>query len=635
LNHCDSNWTCTNAAELYGIERWGNGYFSISGHGEIEVITPTSSGEHRVSLRQIVQGLEERGLEMPIMLRLENLIEQRINELYPGFSRAIEATGYGNRYQGVFPIKVNQQSYVVQAIARYGNRHDHGLEVGSKAELLIAMTTLTNTESLIICNGYKDAEFIDLGLQARKLGLKCIFVIETLKEVPIILERSAHWGIDPLVGIRLKLATKADGQWAADSGDRSLFGLTSTQIIEVLDQLKAADRLGCLQLLHFHLGSQIPNIRNIRDAVREACRYFINLAAEGAELKYLDLGGGLGIDYDGTGNGEHSINYTLDEYCIDVVEAIQESLDPHGVPHPIIITESGRAVVAPMSVLLFNILDVVDFDPQVSDRPEENCCEPIRALCESKRKVDVKRLQEFYNDAVYYHDQIQEAFLRGQINLRERALGENCYLSTLQKIASLVPEVKYPSAELANLNDHLADIYYGNFSVFKSLPDAWATGQIFPLMPIHRLDEKPDRRAVIADLTCDCDGKLDRFVGNPGHTKTLPLHSLKEGEEYYIGVFLVGAYQETLGDFHNLFGDTNVASVRVDDRGQLEFVHELKGDSVAEVLGYVEHPPKELYRRFHDLAERSVRESRITVKERQRMLKLFLESLDGSTYFKG
>lgn len=635
MNDSNLNWTSADSAELYGIDRWGNGYFAVSDHGEVEVVTPTESGEHRISLRQIVHGLEERGLEMPIMLRLENLIEQRINELYPGFNKAIESSGYGNRYQGVFPIKVNQQSYVVQAIAHYGNRHDHGLEAGSKAELLIAMATLTNTSSLIICNGYKDAEFIDLGLQARKLGLKCVFVIESLKEVPIILERSAHWGVDPLLGIRLKLSTRAEGQWATDSGDRSLFGLTSTQITDVLDQLKAADKLDCLQLLHFHLGSQIPNIRNIRDGVREACRYFINIASEGADLKYLDLGGGLGIDYDGTGNGDHSVNYTLDEYCIDVVEAIQETLDPVGVQHPIIITESGRALVAPMSVLLFNILDVVDFEPRELSVPEDQVCEPIRALCEAKRKVDLKRLQEFYNDAFYYRDQIQEAFLRGQINLRERALGENCFLATLQSIASLVPQVKYPSAELENLDNYLADIYYGNFSVFKSLPDAWAIGQVFPLMPIHRLDEKPERRAVIADLTCDCDGKLDRFVGNPGHTKTLPLHSVKQGETYYIGVFLVGAYQETLGDFHNLFGDTNTASVHVDARGALEFVQEVKGDSVAEVLGYVEHQPKELYRRFHDFAERSVRASRITVKERQQMLKLFLESLDGSTYFKG
>lgn len=571
---------------------------------------------------------------MPIMLRLENLIETRINELYPGFQEAIESSCYQNRYQGVFPIKVNQQAYVVQAITHYGNRHAHGLEVGSKAELLIAMATLSNTESLIICNGYKDAEFIDLGLQARKLGLKCIFVIETLKEVPIILERSTWCGVDPLIGIRLKLSSKVDGQWANDSGHRSLFGLTSTQITAVLDRLKAANKLDCLQLLHFHLGSQIPNIRNIRNGVREACRYFINIAAEGADLKYLDLGGGLGIDYDGTGSGHYSLNYTLAEYCSDVVETIQESLDPHGLPHPVIITESGRAIVAPMSVLLFNILDVVAFDPKHLHLPQADHCEPIRALCEARRNIELKRLQEFYNDAFYYRDQIQEAFLRGQITLRERALGEDCYFAILQTIASFVPQVKYPSAELEHLGDFLADIYYGNFSVFKSLPDAWAINQVFPVMPIHRLHEKPDRKAVIADLTCDCDGKLNRFVGNPGHAKTLPLHSLKDGEEYYIGVFLVGAYQETLGDFHNLFGDTNAASVRVDAKGQVEFVHELKGDSVADVLGYVEHQPKDLYRRFHDFAERSVRASRITVRERQQILKLFSESLSGYTYFK-
>lgn len=635
MNDIGSTWTSEDSAELYGIDRWGSGYFSISRHGEVEAITPTSSGEYRVSLRQIVDGLEERGLDMPIMLRLENLIERRINELYPEFNKAIESTGYQNRYQGVFPIKVNQQSYVVQAITHYGHQHGHGLEAGSKAELLIAMATLSNPDSLIICNGYKDAEFVDLGLQARKLGLKCFFVIETLKEVPIILERSNHWGVDPLIGIRLKLSTRADGQWSRDSGDRSIFGLTATQITEVIDQLKAANRLDCLQLLHFHLGSQIPNIRNIRNAVREACQYFISIAAEGANLRYLDLGGGLGIDYDGTGHGDHSLNYTLQEYCVDVVEAIQESLDPHGLPHPVIITESGRALVAPMSILLFNIVDVANFEPQFEVAPEDSHCEPIHALCETRRKIDVKRLQEFYNDAFYYREQLQEEFLRGQIGLRERALGENCYLSILQSIATLVPQVKYPSVELQNLSDFLADIYYGNFSVFKSLPDAWAIGQVFPVMPIQRLDERPGRKAVIADLTCDCDGKLDRFVGNPGHAKTLPLHALKDGEKYYIGVFLVGAYQETLGDFHNLFGDTNAASVRVDAHGQLEFVDELKGDSVAEVLGYVEYQPKELFGRFHDFAERSVRESRITVKERQQMLKLYLDSLNGHTYFKG
>jgi len=635
LNDNDSTWTCTDSAELYGIDRWGGGYFSISPRGEIEVISSSPHGEYRVSLREIVQGLEARGLEMPIMLRLENLIEQRIGEFYSAFNKAIESAGYRNCYQGVFPIKVNQQGNVVQAVSRYGDPYHHGLEAGSKAELLIAMATLTNSSSLIICNGYKDAEFIDLGLQARKLGLKCIFVIETLKEVPIILERSAHWGVDPLLGIRMKLSTRVDGQWAGDSGDRSLFGLTSTQITEVVEQLKTARKLSCLQLLHFHLGSQIPNIRNIRDGVREACCYFVNIAAQGADLKYLDLGGGLGIDYDGMGSGDHSVNYTLDEYCFDVVETIQEHLDPYDVPHPTIITESGRAVVAPMSVLLFNILDVVTFEPRLSNTSGDHHCEPIRALCDARRKLDAKRLQEFYNDSFYYRDQVHEAFLRGQIGLQERALGENCFLSILQEIASLVPQVKYPSAELKHLGDYLADIYYGNFSVFKSLPDAWAIGQIFPVMPIHRLDEKPDRRAVIADLTCDCDGKLDRFVGMQGHTNTLPLHSLKEDEEYYIGVFLVGAYQETLGDFHNLFGDTNVASVRVDAEGRLEFVHEIKGDSVAEVLGYVDHQPRELYRRFHDFAERSVRESRISLKERQQMLELYRKSMDGYTYFKG
>jgi len=633
LKPSEKNWECSDSAEIYGIDRWSSGYFSISDQGEVVVNAPTSSGEFQVSLKDIAKGLDERGLKMPIMLRLENLIDARLNELNLGFKQAIQACHYQNHYRGVFPIKVNQQHQVIQEIARYGEKYHHGFEAGSKAELLIAMAMLNNTESLIICNGYKDEKFIDLGLQARKLGLKCIFVVERPKEIAIILERSAYWNIDPLIGLRLKLSTKVEGQWAADSGDRSLFGLTSTQIVEVIDALKAADKMECLQLLHFHLGSQISNIRNIRDGIREACRYYINILDEGANFKYLDLGGGLGVDYDGTGNGNYSVNYTLDEYCHDIVDTIQKSLDPYNIPHPIIVTESGRATVAPMSVLLFNILDVGHFEPATVEAPAEEAHEVLRLLWGVLQQLETKRLQEYYNDAFYYRDQLQEAFCRGQINIRERALGENYFLAILQGISAHVPQLKYPSAELEGLKELLADIYYGNFSVFQSLADAWAIGQVFPIMPIHRLDEEPTRQAIIADLTCDCDGKLDNFVGSKKNAKTLSLHSIKEGEEYCIGVFLVGAYQETLSDLHNLFGDTNVASILINNEGQIEFTHELKGDSIADVLDYVEYHPKDLYKKFHEMAEFAVRHEKITVKERQQMLKIYGESLDGYTYF--
>ena len=495
------------------------------------------------------------------------------------------------------------------------------------------MATLKNSDSLIVCNGYKDEEFIDLGLQARKLGLKCFFVVESPKEIPIILERSKHWGVDPLIGMRLKLSTKVDGQWAGDSGDRSLFGLTTTQIISVIDALKAADKLNCLQLLHFHLGSQIPNIRNIRDGVREACRYYISLINEGAQLNYIDLGGGLAVDYDGTGNGDFSMNYTLDEYCTDIVEGIMESLDPANIPHPMIVTESGRALVAPMSVLLFNTLDVNTFEPTEVIAPTADACEPLQLLWDVLQSLELKRLQEYYNDALYYRDQLKVAYSRGLINLRDRAQGENYYLAIMQCVSKLVPQAKYPSEELLKLDEMLADIYYCNFSVFQSLPDSWAIGQIFPVMPIHRLNEEPTRNAVIADLTCDCDGKLDKFVGEYGDSKTLKLHPLIDDEEYYLGTFLVGAYQETLGDLHNLFGDTNIASVRITEDGTIEYVYELEGDTIADVLSYVEYQPKDLYKDFLSSAEKAVRDEKISVKERRQMLKLFNESLSGYTYF--
>lgn len=636
MNQTDKTaWQCADAAALYGVDRWGADYFGVAASGELVVKAPTSAGPRQVPLMEIVEGLRGRGLEMPVMLRLENLVDDRITALNQGFAKAIEQSGYGNCYRGVFPIKVNQQSHVVAEIARFGKRFHHGLEAGSKAELLIAMATLEDRDSLIVCNGYKDEEFVDLGLQARKLGFRCFFVIETPKELPLIVARSRHWGVSPLIGVRLKMATQVDGHWSKDSGDRSLFGLSTTQLIHLVDSLKAEGMLDCLQLLHFHLGSQIPSIRNIRDGVREACRYYIDLVNEGAPLGYFDLGGGLAVDYDGTASDSgHSRNYSLEEYCVDIVEAVQESLNPQGIAHPVIVTESGRATVAPMSVLLFNILDVGHFTPEPCSEKPQMDHESIRHLWEALQAVTPDNLQESYNDALYYRDQMREFFHCGQLNLRVRAQGENLCLSILQRVAELAGEAEPPlPPALENLREQLAEIYYGNFSVFQSLPDAWAIEQVFPVMPIHRLAEEPTCQAVIADLTCDCDGKLDRFVGAQGETRTLPLHPLNDGEEYYLGVFLVGAYQETLGDLHNLFGDTNVASVRLNGDGQLEFMHELQGDSIADVLSYVEYQPGNLYQQFRATAEAAVQDSRISVKERQQMLGLFNDSLRGYTYF--
>lgn len=629
------HWTVADAIATYGVERWGMGYFGISDSGNATIDAPTPAGVRTVEFSEILDGLNQRGLQMPVMLRIENLVNDRITKLNTSFASAIRDVDYRGKYQGVFPIKVNQQSHVIDEITRFGQRFDHGLEAGSKAELLIAMSTLPPQDSLIICNGYKDVEFIDLGFQARRIGFKCFFVIETLKELRLILDRARHWDLKPLLGVRVKLSTFVEGHWSGDSGDRSLFGLSTVQLIEMVDELRTAKMLPTLQMLHFHLGSQIPNIRNIRDGVSEACRYYINLIQEGAPMGYFNLGGGLAVDYDGSASTEtHSRNYNLNEYCVDVVEALAESLNAHEIDHPIIISESGRWTVAPMSVLLFNILGVNDFRPHpLPDPLPDNLPDSIASLIDTLDHIDIRRLQENYNDAIYYRDQMRMAFQTGSISLRERALAENICLMILHEVAQRVPSLDRPPAELASLNDSLSDIYYGNFSVFQSLPDAWAIEQIFPMMPLHRLNTEPTRNAIIGDLTCDCDGKLDRFSGNEGHTRTIRLHELHDDEDYCLGVFLVGAYQETLGDLHNLFGDANVVSVRISESGQLEFVHELAGDSIGDVLGYVEYQPAEVYRKFQSRAEQAVRDGQITIAQRQEMLTLFSESLRGYTYF--
>lgn len=629
------SWTIENAFDLYGVNRWGMGYFGIADNGNLTYHPPGIEGRPSVEFAKIIDGLRQRGLDMPVMLRLENVVDDRILRLNTAFASAIKSCGYKNEFRGVFPIKVNQQAHVIEAITQFGEPFGHGLEAGSKAELLIAMSQLQSNDSLIICNGYKDEEFIDLACQATRIGFKCFFVIETPKELPMVLKRAQHWDVRPLIGVRVKLSTTVEGHWSHDSGDRSLFGLSTVQLIKIVDQLRDAGMLDCLQLLHFHLGSQIPNIRNIRDGVTEACRFYLDLLQEGAPMGYFDIGGGLAVDYDGNNSIEtHSRNYDLDEYCIDVVEAIMASLDPHDVAHPQIISESGRWTVAPMSVLIFNVLEVNKFSPQpIPEELPDELPDEVRCLLQTLEGIEPRRLQEHFNDAIYYRDLARKGFRSGNLNLRERALAENIYLTILHRIAELVPQMRRPPAQLQSIGEMLSDIYYGNFSVFQSLPDSWAINQVFPVMPLQRLHQCPTQNAIIGDLTCDCDGKLDRFGGPDADVSTLKLHALDDSEDYCIGVFLVGAYQETLGDLHNLFGDANVASVRVTASGQLRFVHELEGDSIGDVLSYVEYQPGDTFKRFRLRAENAVEEGRISVSQRQEMLKLFSESLRGYTYF--
>lgn len=628
-------WSAIDSIELYGVRDWGAGYFDISDEGNAVITVNFQEKTVSVPIIDIVEGMRERGLEMPLVLRIENLLGHRIKQLNEAFARAIAGASYNNVYRGVFPIKVNQQCHVIEEIADFGCHYHHGFEAGSKAELVIALSQLKDNDSLIICNGYKDAEFIELGLYARQMGIPCFFVLETPAELPIILACSKKMGVDPLIGTRMKLSVTVDGHWNEDSGDRSIFGLSTTALIDVVEQLKSAGMLHCLQLLHCHLGSQIPNIRNIRSGVLEACRFYVGLIEEGAPMGYLDLGGGLAVDYDGSQtNSMHSMNYQIDEYCVNIIETIQESLDPLEIAHPVIITESGRATVAYSSMLLFNILDVRNHKPAaLPESIPEDSHEMLINLFSVLKTLSLRNIQECYNDAIYYRDEVRGLFHRGQVTLRERALAENINLAVLEKIVALLPTMERIPPELENLPELLSDIYYGNFSLFQSLPDIWAIDQLFPVMPIHRLNEKPTREAIIADITCDCDGKIDKFTSRDGYRKTISLHNLTKNEEYYLSVFLVGAYQETLGDLHNLFGDTNVVSVHINQDGSYDFVREFHGDSIADVLSYVEYDPKIMQEQFRRIAEKAVRDGKISVAMRQEMLKAFRESMQGYTYF--
>lgn len=630
-----TDWSVEQSADLYGVRHWGAGYFDVSDNGEATVTVDIDGNTVEVSIIDIVKGMQERGLEMPCVLRIENLLDYRIKQLNEAFASAIKQSNYQNHYRGVFPIKVNQQCHVIEEIADFGQNYHHGLEAGSKAELIIALSQLRDTESLIICNGYKDAEFIELGLYARQMGVRCFFVLETPTELPIIIERSQALGIEPLIGVRLRLSTTVDGHWQEDSGDRSIFGLSTSALLDVVDKLKSHNMLHCLQMLHSHLGSQIPNIRNVRTGVAEACRFYSGLVAEGAPMGYLDLGGGLAVDYEGSSsNSTHSMNYQLDEYCVNIVETVRDTLDEMEIAHPVLVSESGRATVAYSSMLLFNILDVRDHKPRkLPEQLPEDCPDVLKNLFEVLDTVTDQNFQECYNDALYYRDEVREMFHRGHATLRDRALAENINLAVLGQIAALLPTVSRVPSELENLPELLSDIYYGNFSLFQSLPDVWAIDQLLPIMPIHRLDEQPTRDAIIADITCDCDGKIDNFALPDGHSKTIPLHPMKDDEEYYLGVFLVGAYQETLGDLHNLFGDTNVVSVKVNADSSFDFQREFEGDSISDVLSYVEYSPNTVQEQLRKKAEAAVRDGKISVAMRKQMLKAFRDSLQGYTYF--
>jgi arginine decarboxylase len=628
------NWNIHDAEKLYRINDWGNGYFHISETGEVEVRLKDKSPQSSISLLSIAKGLQERGLKLPVLLRFSNILDDRIQHINESFLHAIQDAGYQGTYRGVYPIKVNQQQQVVEEICKYGQQYHHGLETGSKAELIIALAHIDDPEAYVICNGYKDEEYIDLALKGLQLGINTVLVVEMPGEVGIILQRSRALGIKPNIGLRMKPSTMASGHWTDSGGDRSVFGLNTTQVIQVVDRLRKENMLDCLKLLHYHLGSQIPNIHDIRVGATEAARFYAGLVQEGAPMGLLDIGGGLAIDYDGShSNSPNSRNYTTKEYCDDVVEEIMTICKEEKISHPTIISESGRALVSYYSVLLMNILDTnVFWDGKNGEEVvyDQMLMPALENLLYVRTMLNEKNAQECLNDLNYYREEIRNKFLYGKVNMRERAAAEHVYWSIVAEIQQKYGDIH--AAEIQKLEHQLSDIYYGNFSLFQSLPDVWAIDQLFPIMPIHRLETKPDRKAVLSDITCDSEGKIDKFITSKGVSDTLALHTPKEDEDYILGVFLVGAYQETLGDLHNLLGDTNVVSVTYED-GNFSLHNELEGDTVADVLSYVEYEPKRLETMIRTKAEKAVQEGRITVQERRRLISAYTAGLRGYTYY--
>ena len=621
-------------AGIYGIERWGKGRFEVLDNGNIGLITQHKKGTTTTDLTSILHSLEERGIAAPILLRVANSLKNQIDRINTSFQAAIKELDYKSEYRGVFPVKVNQQAHVIEKIVEYGAPHKFGLEVGSKPELIIALGHRLSTDSLLICNGIKDMEFINLAMLSRKLGFNTIIVLESYYELELVLEASKKLNMRPALGIRIKLNNRITGNWASSSGDRSAFGLSASDVVRVVERLREEGYLDCLQLQHFHLGSQVPDILDVRRSTAEACRFFVELRKEGAPLNYIDLGGGLGIDYTGEHKStENSINYSTDEYCYNIVEAVRNTMDDAGESHPIIVTESGRATVAYSSMLLFNILDVTEYEEDEDVEVTEDDARSLRDMRDVEDYLTASRLQECLNDVTFYRDEVRRNFGRGECGLRDLAKAEKLYLHLIARMREVSNTDEWISDDVLSALETAADIYHANFSLFQSLPDVWAIDQLHPIIPIQRLDEVPTRRAILSDITCDSDGKVDKFVLADGISASLPVHELADEEQYYLAVFFVGAYQETLGDLHNLFGDTNVATIEIDEEGEFSLIHEVEGDTIAEVLRYVEYDPLALSNSFKKMVEEAVSKKSLSVKERKTLMTAFKESLNGYTYF--
>jgi arginine decarboxylase len=625
-------WNVADSAEVYGVKYWGNNYFAINDAGNA-VAHPAGPDGARIDLKELVDEVARRGIGLPLLIRFSDVLKSRIVELNETFKRAIAEYGYKGAYKGVYPIKVNQHRYVVEEIVQFGRPYHYGLEAGSKPELLAVMAMLDDEEALIVCNGYKDEEYIETALMASKLGRTVLIVVEKYSELSLIADVAKKVGVRPRIGIRVKLAAKGSGRWEASGGDRSKFGLSTREVVEAINFMRANDLLSCFELMHFHLGSQISAIRAVKNALREAGRFYVEVAKMGAPLKYFDAGGGLGVDYDGSQtNFASSMNYTTQEYANDIVFSLQEICDAGGVPHPTIVTESGRAIVAHHSMLVVDILGVGEFDVgKAPDQVGPDVARVVKNLFDTYRDITRKNVLEAYHDALEYKEEALQLFNLGNLSLSDRVVAEDIFWSICQKLLKLVREMREVPEELEGLERALSDTYFCNFSMFQSLPDIWAIDQLFPIMPIHRLGEEPTRRAVLADITCDSDGKIDHFIDRRDVKSVLELHPVN-GHDYYLGVFLIGAYQEILGDLHNLFGNTNTVHVSLAAGGGYQIEHVVTGDTVTDVLKYVSYAREDLVARVRRFAELAVRANRMSLEETRSMLRMYEEGLAGYTY---
>lgn len=610
----------------YTIKKWGEGYFEVNSLGHV-IVRPDRNGEGG-SLYTLMRSLVEQGIEPPILIRFNGIIRDRIQLIHAAFESAIQEFSYRSEHRMVFPVKVNPHRHVVETVLQAGDRYALGLEVGSKPELIAVLALGEQSERLLLCNGYKDAEYISLALMASKLGKNTLIIIEQAYELKLVLETAARLGVEAQIGFRMKLSSKGAGRWKSSGGEHSKFGLFTHEIIACVEELEACGKQHWVKLLHFHMGSQVTTIDAIKRALKEAARTYTELALLLPNMQFFDVGGGLAVDYDGTNSdSDSSMNYSVEEYARDVIFGIGEACLDAGIPDPIIITESGRALVSHHSVLITEVIDVTSAPQSIDKQKTPSDHEILTTLNELDAKLTLKNCRETLHDLLEIKESILDQYVWGSMTLKERAYAEKIHMLILSKVRQLYRQLPHVPDEMELLDKTLIETYFCNFSVFQSLPDSWAIGQLFPVMPIHRLDEEALHQAVLADLTCDSDGKIDAFIDDP----FLRVHHYR-GEPYYVGIFLVGAYQEILGGLHNLFGDTNVVHAELGPQGEWELSRLVEGDTIEEVLHYVQYHPENMLVQLQEALERSIKAGRITLAESAQIKKQFKQSLESYTY---